>query len=135
MSRTIKTAAVTEVTEAAQPPDGYKERLLKYIPAEVITLYMALSGVVGAAAGASSQAIAHWTIFGVALVVTPLYQLRILKITNRTQILISTGAFLVWSFALGGPFEQVIKAADLKMWGSMAVALYTFLVPFVEPAP
>jgi hypothetical protein len=126
---------ITKAAEraATDPVDGYKERLLKYIPAEVITLYMALSGTVGAATGASTQRIAQWVIFAAALLATPLYQNRILKVTKRTQLLIATGAFIVWSFALGGPFEYLIKPADLKMWGSIAVALYTFGVAFVEP--
>jgi hypothetical protein len=131
MARTIISAAAERL--AADPVDGYKERLLKYIPAEVITLYMALSGTVGAATGAATQRIAQWVIFAALLLATPLYQYRILKVTKRTQLLIATGAFIVWSFALGGPFEQVIKPEDLKMWGSIAVALYTFGVAFVEP--
>jgi hypothetical protein len=131
MARTIITAAAERA--GADPVDGYKERLLKYIPAEVITLYMALSGTVGAATGASTQRIAQWVIFAAALLATPFYQYRILKVTKRTQLLIATGAFFVWSFALGGPFEQVTKPEDLKMWGSIGVALYTFGVAFVEP--
>ena len=131
MARTIITAAAERA--GADPVDGYKERLLKYIPAEVITLYMALSGTVGAATGASTQAIAQWVVLGAALLATPLYQARILKVTKQVQLLIATGAFIVWSFALGGPFEQLIRPEDLKMWGSIAVALYTFGVPFVEP--
>jgi hypothetical protein len=52
---------------------------------------------------------------------------------EEPQLLIATGAFIVWLFALGGPFEQVIKREDLKMWGPIALAPYTFRVAFVEP--
>ena len=69
MPRTIITSA-GERTQT-DPIDGYKERLLKYIPAGIITLYMALSGIVGAATGASTQAVAAWVVFGIALLATP----------------------------------------------------------------
>src|SRR2546430_777685 len=47
-----------------------------------------------------------------------------------TQVVISTGAFAVWVFALGGPFEQV---PGREVYGSLLLILYTLVVALIDP--
>jgi hypothetical protein len=114
--------------------DGYKERLLKYIPAEVITLYMALRSVVETAVGVKSVRAAAWVIF-VAGVVSTIVQLRqSMTIPNYKQIAISTLAFVIWALAIGGqPFIQVFDEKALALWAGIALPIFTFAVARYEP--
>jgi len=145
MSRTIITARDVAAARAAaglQPAspaasipaiDEYKDRLIKYIPAEVITLYMALVGIVGSRSAGHSRNIAEWVIFGAGVLATPI-QLRFhQKVTKTQQIVISTLAFIIWAITFGGPFTQVFSEPDLKMWGAIALVLFTFAVAGYEP--
>ena len=109
-------------------PDGYAERLLKYVPSEVIALYLTLSSLLQ-----SSQDGARWldwTVFGFGTVVTPLYLWRLQKVHKVLQLTISTGAFVVWAFALGGPFSHLDWFAPV--YGGIVLSIYTFLIPVVE---
>jgi hypothetical protein len=118
-------------------PDTYKDRLLKYIPAEVVALYLTLHGSAAAARDTIPQAPVQWAIFAILLAATPLYTLRITKIPGavpaKRQAGIAMGAFLVWVFALGGPFTQLSWYQGI--YGTLLLPLYTFFVPFVEGDP
>ena len=47
-----------------------------------------------------------------------------------TQAIISTGAFAVWVFALGGPFQHV---PGQPVYGSLLLILYTLVVALIDP--
>lgn len=134
-----KAAAAPPAPGAPQPPaDGYKERFLKYIPAEVITLYTTLTGIVAGASGqggkgAGAHPSAVWSIFAIGLIATPVYLRLGAKITSTVQITISTIAFIIWAAVLGGPFQLVFDPNELKMWSAIALAVFTFGVAFIEP--
>lgn len=109
-----------------QNVDDYKTRLLKYIPAEVVTLYVTLEGVIG-----EQRLALLWLVFLIGLIATPFYLVRIYKVSKRSQLIISTVAFAVWVLALGGPFESIPGYEPL--FGSIILVLYTFLVPLFDP--
>ena len=124
---------------AAAPPvppiteDKYKDRLLKYIPADVIAIYLSLQGFVAMLQPPAPIRVLHWAVFGLILVVSIPWQRRVAKIGKWPQIWIGTGAFLVWAVTVGEPFT----AATLGSWyqsayGAMILALYTFLIPLLE---
>jgi hypothetical protein len=83
-------------------------RLVKYIPAEIISGYMLLSGIVTAASQTSNLRIpAAWGLFWLGFLLTPLYLWKIGKPTGVQwwHLPISTISFALWAYALGGPFE------------------------------
>ena len=47
-----------------------------------------------------------------------------------TQALISTGAFAVWVFALGGPFQHF---PGREVYGSLLLILYTLVAALINP--
>jgi hypothetical protein len=108
--------------------DDYKDRLLKYIPAEVIALYMFLEGIIKSAGDPSP--VIHWAIFFVGVVGTYLYLLRIMKVGKQLQLVISVVAFCVWVLALGGPFVQL--GWYKPVYGTLILPIYTFFVPMIE---
>ena len=112
-------------------PDDYKDRLLKYIPADVIALYVALDGIVTTTVADDQVPVGtlRWIILLLVAAVTPLYLWRVAKVRKRAQIIISTIAFLVWAFYLGGPFRTL--SFYHPVYGALLFPLFTFLVPLL----
>jgi hypothetical protein len=110
-------------------PDAYGDRLIKYIPTEVVTLYLTLQAMLQSIPE-SPPAPLMWGIFVFGIIATFLHLSRIAKVTKKRQILISLGAFVVWAFALGGPFQDLSWYHPL--YGGILLCCYTFLVPIIE---
>lgn len=71
MSRRVQTGAIAAEGGAAAPPskaDDYLGRMVKYIPSEVVAVYLAGTGVVP-----TSDRLMAWIFFGVCLVGNPVY--------------------------------------------------------------
>ena len=124
--------------EAVQPAapeeaDRYLDRLLKYLPAEVVALYLAVqTAVLGLPAGSQRQ-VGGILVFAIFLVGT-YFWLRNDGVTRTTQIAISIGAFVVWVLATsGGPLAGFDLAADARKWGAVLVPLFTFATAAIEP--
>jgi len=120
--------ALTGGPEPPEGPDDYKTRLLKYIPGEVVALYIFLDGIVK-----SSADLPHWIYWGIFCVGAAgayLYLLRVAKVEKQVQLIISVVAFCVWAFALGGPFAQL--AWYKPVYGALLLPIYTFFVPMIE---
>jgi hypothetical protein len=117
---------------------SYLDKAVKLVPTEIVGAYLVLVGVVGGNAATTAAPADQLTkilvvvIFFVLLVATPLYQIFISKVTNKVQIIVTTIAFALWVYNLGGPFsilgiyEAKIAAALLTFW--------SFLVPLIVPA-
>jgi len=90
--------------------DDYLGRLAKYIPAEIVGLYLATSDMVPLDAGAA-RCLALWVIFGICWVLVPVYFWFAITRGGRKplwpQIFFGSVAFPVWVFAIGGPFQFV----------------------------
>lgn len=119
-----------EITE-----DKYKDRLLKYIPADVIAIYLTLQGFVAMLHDPAPIRALHWVVFAIILIITIPWQRKVAKIGKWTQVWIGTGAFVVWAITVGEPFT----ATNLGVWyqsayGAIILALYTFLIPLWEIA-
>lgn len=114
--------------------DQYKDRLLKYIPADVVAIYVTLRGIMESVVQPAPTRVLYWVIFGLLLVVTVPWQRRVAGIGSWSQVLIGTGAFVFWAVSLGHPFST----DGLGQWwqpayGALLLALYTFLIPLFEP--
>jgi hypothetical protein len=117
---------------APPPADDYVDRLLKYIPAESVALYLTLQGIILSGAGEAPNLNAWlWFIFGIGLIGTALYQWRVLKIGKVVQLAVSTAAFGVWVFALGGAFASLSWYEPFI--GSLMLVIFTFFAPLISP--
>lgn len=120
------------------PEDDYRDRLIKLIPSEVVALYLFLTGVV---AGANPKTIPQGqtmtAIFLAMLALTPPYLIRVAGVSSRVQVGVSTVAFVVWAFSIGGPFPYLMKQIGVSyqpIYGTIVLAIYTFAVPiFTTP--
>ncbi len=110
--------------------DSYVRRLLKFIPAEIVGLYIMLSGIARALPDDDFKSGLEWAVFGVLLVATPPYLHRALNVRKVTQLVLSTTAFAVWAFAQGEPFTVIPHQTVL---GAVILPLFTLLVAIVKP--
>jgi len=129
-----------EAIPAAPPPppaipptiDTYTDKLLKLIPAESVALYLTLQGIILSGAAESTNLDTWlWFILIVGLIGTALYQWRILKIVKVAQLTVSTAAFGVWVFALGGAFATLSWYEPFI--GSLVLVIFTFFAPLINP--
>ena len=114
---------------ATTKPDDYATRLLKYIPAEIVAAFLVISAMLNEAEDLAE--VVPWIVFGVLLVMTPLYLWRVTREKEKplamSHLVVGTIAFAIWVFALGGPF------ADLSwyqtIYGSVLLIVYTLSIP------
>ena len=115
---------------AAAQSDGYLDRLLKYIPGEVVAFYLGVEGALRTLQPAASPGgAAQWTLFLLTLAATPFWLRRVAKVAKWKQVALSTAAFAVWVFALPGPFATF--GWYQPALGTIAILGYTFIVPIV----
>ena len=129
--RDIDALAGARGSSPAPTPDDYGSRILKYIPAEVVTVYIAVQGIITAADPAGPNATILWIAFGILLALTPVYLWRITHVTKAPQLVIATVAFAVWVFALGGPFAFLPWYQ--AVYGAVLLPLFTFIVGIIIP--
>lgn len=116
------------IEETTQPlkADHYTDRLLKYIPAEVVACYVFVQGIMMQLTDPVELEVFQWGVFVVFLIVTYLYLWRILKVRKFQQLAISVTAFAVWVFALGGPFALITWYKPV--YGEVLLPVYTLVV-------
>ena len=137
MSRRVR--AISRGAQAAvagAPPvefDTYFDKVVKYIPADIVGAWVAVTSLVSSASGIDRQTVL-WVAFGIGLILTAWWTLKQTALPGRppsvTQAIISTGAFAVWVFALGGPFQHV---PGQQVYGSLLLILYTLVVALINP--
>jgi len=119
----------------SSPTDSYFQKLVAYIPADIIAAWVALSGVVSQA-GTSTPSWLSWAVFGGLLTLTPFYVCYLKTqppgLTSNKIFHTSTScvAFVSWVFALGGPFATL--SWYLPVYGSVVLVFVTLTIPVVE---
>lgn len=120
-----------ERTDSTPTDNQYSDRLLKYIPAEVITLYVALTSTV-ATMNAPPKWL-PWAVAGFCLVAVVVHLKSLKEVIPTTQVIIAGVSFIVWIFALpNGPFTQFDWYE--QVYGALLLPAYTFLVARIVPA-
>jgi hypothetical protein len=132
MSRRVVTTTLQST--GGEPPDTYFDKVVKYIPADIVAAWLAATGAIAEAKSAPGVGLL-WVVFGLLLVLTPLWTIRQTrqpgKPVAKTQALIATGSFAVWVFAVGGPFARI--SGYRPLYGTLALIAYTLVVALIEP--
>lgn len=117
------------------PDDSYRERLMKYIPVEVIAIFIAVYGITYYLSGSETwyPLMARWIlIFGI--LGTMLYLWQIEGVTDPVQLAISTIGFVLWACALG-----IVAVTSLPYYNAVVAAVFliawVFLAPFIDGMP
>ena len=114
ISPALRNLSVPQAPAAARPAAAerdpladYLERVAKYIPIEIVGAFMAIRGFLPAHGKDGALPTALEVILFVGLVVlTPLYLRRVGgDVPDRAkQCALGTVSFVIWSYAIGGPF-------------------------------
>lgn len=131
MRRRVITMQYQGAANKGETPDTYADKVVKYIPSDVVAAWVPVSGIVRGAASDINATVVMWVAFVVGVVVTAAWtwkQTRVAGMTTPTkQILISTCAFGVWVIALGAPFNLN------PVIGSLLLIGYTLVVGLFDP--
>ncbi|MGI9325079.1 MAG: hypothetical protein ACR2PZ_07660 [Pseudomonadales bacterium] len=128
---------------AAPNADSYTDRLLKLIPGEVVAFYLSSTAAlksavpneasnvsaVSASGSLSVAASAPWVVFAFCILATYFYLRIVLKVVSNRQLAITVGAFCVWAFSLGYPFDGF--AWYQSAYGGILLAAYTLVAPHI----
>lgn len=132
ISRTVTYASSATQADGA---DSYLDRLVKYIPSEIIALYLGVINVVPTQD--SSYWFSLWIIAIVTTIITPIYMYFATsepgEPTAWTQITVSSVAFPIWVFATGGPFTQFSWYKDKHWIAAVILTFSTFLIGIHMP--
>ena len=110
--------------------DGYFDRLFKYIPAELVAGYIFVLGVVKQLTDAGEIMVFQWSLFVIFCILTPLYLWRVQKVKKLHQHIISVLSYIVWVFALGGPFA--LCGWYNPVYGAILLPVFTLVVAIIE---
>lgn len=124
---------------AQEPPpdsktnDSYFEKLVRYIPADILAAYVAITGIT---ASVNPPLWLGWGVFGALLALTPLYVCYV-KTTPKGFVsskifhwVTACLAFSSWVFAMGGPFATFTWYQPYL--GSVVLILTTLIIPVLE---
>jgi hypothetical protein len=140
------TARLSAETTDGLPGDDYKDRLVKYIPAESVALYTFTDKLVTAYYGINELGsptrvapdvwfgILPWALFVLGVVGTPIY-LRRQKLRGqpwKAHVVISTVAFILWAYTLNGSLFLVNQWYHVLL-ASLAAPVFTFVAGWFDP--
>ncbi len=119
----------------AKPTDSYFEKLIKYIPADIVAAWLAIDGILKDQT--TNPLWLVWSVFAFLTVLTPLYVVYMktdppgFGPTKTFHWMASTFAFVVFIFALGGPFALTFDWYR-PLFGTVVLILTTLLLPLFE---
>ncbi|MDB9322326.1 hypothetical protein PN483_10345 [Nodularia spumigena CS-591/04] len=135
MSRRIITTRYQSLKGEEIPPDSYLDRIIKYIPADIVGGWIAITGLINSSEQNVRTDILLWIGFVAGIVLTALWTLKQTSLSNKklaiTQTLVSTISFAVWVFALGGPFVNLEFYRPL--YGSLLLIFYNLSIGLIIP--
>jgi hypothetical protein len=136
MSRSIITKRTISVSDPGQftpKEDPYFSRIIKLIPADIISVYLAVFNLIkNDTQNPDHNNLFQLIIFGIFLLITPFYLKKAAKIIPTKQIVYCVIAFILWVLSLGGPVVGLKLAGySTQFLGSVFLPVYTLLVPFI----
>jgi hypothetical protein len=128
MAREIKSAGELKIN-SNEKPNEYKDRLVKLIPSEIITAYVTIYALVSGAHLGDNGTLME-VVIAVLFVLTPVYLIKISKVTKKEQVAFSTFGFLIWVVATGSPLTHIgIYPAEFV--ASIVLIIYTLFIPLI----
>ena len=129
MSVRITTKMYHAAGEPAPKLDTYFDKVVKYIPSDIVGAWVAAAGIIRSASGVPAATVL-WICFAFGVLLTALWKLK--QTGLPIQAGISTGAFVIWVFALPeGPFAHL--AWYHPLYGSLVLIGYTLVSALVNP--
>lgn len=119
------------------PGDGIPQRVAKYVPAEIIAVYLFLLPIVinGTDAGSSKREVLLAVIFAICLIATPLYFWRFRDVSKKVRwyhVVLSTFALVVWVYSIPGGFFDAVGGYD-SIAAAIIMAVFSLVSGFAGP--
>ncbi len=131
ISRRVFTKADKQIVQTL-PDQDITEKILNYIPAEIVAAFISINAIFMSVEHPPTLT-TQWIVFVILIALTALYTWKTtshdLLPMATTQIVISTAAFVIWVYTLGGPF--VMFSWYQPYWGTILVTLFTLLPPLL----
>ena len=143
--KTLRVNTLREAQLTGNSEDTYLEKVVKYIPTEIVAAYTAMRALLlpdkenvpveVLPYGEASELYLYTVIFVGCLILTPIYKYITLKDdslpTPVYQIVISFIAFAFWVFAFGDFFDINWEGYSHKL-ASIALIFFTLTTPILE---
>ena len=71
-----------------------------------------------------------WIVFGILVIMNPLYLYYVTNVKKAGQIVFSSIAFVLWVLVIGGTFTSILDFSA-EYFGSILMVIYTLFIPFV----
>jgi hypothetical protein len=115
-----------------QPPeqgDPYLTRLVKLVPSEIVTLYLAFK----VTAAGTTLTLAGWAAICLILVIClrTIFTREPGKPVQWIAVLVATVSFVLWIYATGGYLPYLPVDPQNAGLVSIAIGVWTFVVPFI----
>jgi len=102
----------------------FVQNLVKLVPIEFVAMFAVIKGIIPA----GTDPVAVWVVFAILAVLVPFYFIFAMKVGDFGQIILTTLAFPIWVFTVGGlPLEALTWYAPWMT--SVALALFTLVPP------
>jgi len=128
-----RVASLKLQSTATGAPDTYFDKVIKYIPGDVVAAWVAVSALVKTANNVPRTTV-MWICFVAGLVLAAAWTWKQTHVSGQSpavkQIVIATIAFGVWVFALGTPFDGLEWYRPL--YASLLLILFTLVVGLVD---
>lgn len=124
-----------------QRTEYYLERVAKYVPVEVIMVYLAIRSFAPPPGPSAWPPILEFVIYGALVVATCTYLLKVGgTVPQKTmQVIIGTVSFIVWTYGIGGPFffaalgSRVGVQLEHSGFAGAVVAVWSLFVGAFKP--
>jgi len=148
MGRLVDPGGPSPADRSNVPQDTYSDRLVKYLPAESVAVFLSANILIVSSYGLSIDGSttkpddgwlfpASIIVFAIVLVATPIY-LRSQRSPGKPWVVntvVATVGFVVWAYSIGGSLF-LASGTYVPLLGSLAALLFTFVVPAVfKPSP
>jgi hypothetical protein len=126
----LRDIQVLEEKGKTAPEQELTQKVISYIPVEIVTAWTAIYGTLVSL----NSAEVYWAAFVILGILVPIY---IWKFTTepdlpaaKFQIIGATGAFIAWVFAMGGPFTTLESFGFVydPQYGTIVLAIYAVIL-------
>jgi hypothetical protein len=137
VSRFVLAAPVNPaLASSSGDKDDYLTRIAKYVPTEIVAAYVFLNGLLISASAAQlpgERWLWYLAAFVLCWVLTPLYLLRRaapVAQPRRMQVVLSTVAFPIWAYAVGGGLFVTVASGVVA---SVLLVVFSLVSGLFEP--
>jgi hypothetical protein len=126
--------------EVTTPADGYLTRIVKYVPTEFISIFLAINNfVLSSPSKPRLTTNQYWIATAVLLVANAIYIYFATRQAGKppatTQIIVSTVLYAVFIYSIGGPFMEAGLTWYKPQYAAVVLPVALFIAGFIVPNP